>query len=96
MFGVRIPVRDYSFGRIFFLLLTIISMFVQSKGNNTRLGQASEKIYDDGNLYFIIIDCALDNPDVLRELKQLHNGIKGKKNVKVIKIPSFEYALLSI
>jgi hypothetical protein len=71
------------------------SIHVQSKGNNTRLRQASEKIYDDGNLYFIIIDCALDNPDVLRELKQLHNGIKGKKNVKVINIPSFEYALLS-
>lgn len=68
---------------------------VQSKGNNTRLRQAAEKIVTDENQYYILIDSAVDNADVLRELKRLYRGIKGKKNVKVINIHSFEYALLS-
>jgi hypothetical protein len=70
-------------------------IIVQSKGNNTRLRQAAEAIEADGNQYFIIMDSAIDNADVLRELKQLRRGIAGKKNVKVINILSFEYVLLS-
>ncbi len=68
---------------------------VQSKGNNSRLRQAAERISADENQYFILVDSAVDNADVLRELKKLHRGIEGKHNVKVINIHSFEYALLS-
>ena len=68
---------------------------VQSKGNNTKLRQAAEKIYDDGNQYFLIMDNAVDNADVLRETRRLYQTIKNKNNVKTIKIHSFEYVLLS-
>ena len=70
-------------------------ILVQSKGNNTKLRQAAEKIDDDGNQYFLIMDNAVDNIDVLRETKRLNQVIKNKNNVKLIKIHSFEYVLLS-
>lgn len=68
---------------------------VESKGNNTRLRYAASKISDDDNQYFILMDNAVDNADVLRELKRLKQEIKAKSNVKVINIHSFEYVLLS-
>ena len=68
---------------------------VQSKGSNTRLRRAAEKISDDGNQYFILMDNAIDNADVLREVKRLKREIKDKDNVETINIHSFEYVLLS-
>lgn len=68
---------------------------VETKGSNTRLRKAAEKITADGNEYYLIMDAALDNPDVLRETKRLNACIAGKSNVRAIRLHSFEYALLS-
>ncbi len=70
-------------------------IIVESKGNNTRLRQAVEKIADAENVYYILIDCAMDNADVVREYHRLKKSIKDKDNIFVIDILSFEYALLS-
>lgn len=42
-----------------------------------------------------MIDTAVDNPDVLRELTRLKKNVTGKTNVRLVKIHSFEFALLS-
>ena len=68
---------------------------VETKENNSRLNKAVEQISNDGNLYYIMLDTAIDNPDVLRESIRLKRNISGKNNVRVIKIHSFEFALLS-
>ena len=68
---------------------------VESKGNNSRLRKAAEKIQDDGNQYFILMDTSADNPDVLRENRKLQQDTAGKNNVHIIQIHSFEFALLS-
>ena len=68
---------------------------VESKGNNSRLRKAAEKIHDDGNQYFILMDAAVDNPDVLRENNKLLHDTADKNNVHIIQIHSFELALLS-
>lgn len=67
---------------------------VVSKKGNTELVKATKNI-DDDNQYFIIIDTATDNPNVIRENKRLYSNIKEKENVAVIEIHSFEFALLS-
>ena len=67
---------------------------VVSKKGNTELVKATKNI-DDDNQYFIIIDTATDNPNVIRENKRLYSIIKEKENVAVIEIHSFEFALLS-
>ena len=41
------------------------------------------------------MDTAVDNPDVLRETRRLKAVIDGKDNIRVIKVHSFEFALLS-
>ena len=68
---------------------------VETKNSNTRLNKAIRQISDDNNLYYVIVDTVLDNQDVLRELKRLKRSIIGKNNIKVIKIHSFEFSLLS-
>lgn len=68
---------------------------VETKNGNSHLNKAIEKISDNGNLYYIIIDTAADNPDVLRELMRLKRSIAGKNNIRLIKVHSFEFALLS-
>jgi len=68
---------------------------VDSKYNNTRLRKEVSRISEDGNVYYIIIDMATDNPDVLRENIALQKIVEEKKNVYIIKINSFEFALLS-
>ena len=68
---------------------------VESKINNSRLRIAVDQIRDDGNEYYILIDAAADNPDVLREIKALKKNAAGKDNVHIIPIHSFEFALLS-
>lgn len=68
---------------------------VETKYSNTGLRKAAGKINPDDNIYFILIDTAVDNPDVLRESKKLNQEINGKSNVHLIKVHSFEFALLS-
>lgn len=51
---------------------------VQTKENNTGLRKAAMKITEDGNKYYILIDNAVDNPDVLREIKKLNASIQVK------------------
>ena len=68
---------------------------VETKGGNVGLRKAAGKISADGNVYFIVMDTAVDNPDVLRETRRLNTMIAGKDNVHVIKVHSFEFALLS-
>ena len=69
---------------------------VESKKNNSELCKAVAKIEsDDPNLYYIIMDNAVDNPEVLREILRVRELVKNKKNVAVIKVHSFEFVLLS-
>ena len=68
---------------------------VETKNSNSRLNKAIRQISDDNNLYYVIVDTVLDNQDVLRELERLKRSIIGKNNIKVIKIHSFEFSLLS-
>ena len=68
---------------------------VETKNSNTRLNKAIRQISYDNNLYYVIVDTVLDNQDVLRELERLKRSIIGKNNIKVIKIHSFEFSLLS-
>ncbi len=68
---------------------------VVTQNNNSQLSKAVGEISDDGNIYYIILDTAIDNPDVLRELTRLKRNISGKNNVKIIKVHSFEFSLLS-
>lgn len=67
----------------------------ETQRNNSRLSKNVGKITDDGNTYYIIIDTAVDNADVLRELARLNRNIAGKNNIKLIKVHSFEFTLLS-
>ena len=68
---------------------------VETKKNNSELCKAADKICEDDNIYYILMDYAIDNTNVLRETQRLYHIIKSKKNVKVIKIHSFEFVLLS-
>ena len=68
---------------------------VETKNNNSKLNKAAEQIKNDGNIYYILIDDAVDNPDVMRETKRLYRTISGKNNVRMISIHSFEFSLLS-
>ena len=45
--------------------------------------------------HFIIIDSAMDNPVVVREVLKLKKDVAKKKNVFIVEIVSFEYVLLS-
>lgn len=55
---------------------------VESKGNNTGLRKAVEKIDFKEDQYYILMDTAVDNPDVLRENRKLDAIIAGKNNVQ--------------
>lgn len=68
---------------------------VESKKNNSELCRAVSKLEGDENRYYILMDNAIDNPDVLRETQRLYVSLKNKKNVAIIKIHSFEFVLLS-
>lgn len=68
---------------------------VETKKNNSELCKAVSKIVDDDNNYYILMDYAIDNPNVLRETQRLFSLITNKNNVSVIKIHSFEFVLLS-
>lgn len=68
---------------------------VESKGNNSGLRKAVEKIQNDENIYYILIDNVVDNPDVLREVKRIKADANGKNNIHIVDIHSFEFTLLS-
>lgn len=68
---------------------------VESKGNNSKLRKAAERLEEDGNAYYILMDIVADNPDVVREATRLKKCVFGKKNVHIIKVHSFEFSLLS-
>lgn len=70
-------------------------IIVRSKKNNTELRKAVERVTDDGNSYYIFMDAAMDNSDVLRETQRVNKIAEMKKNVFFVKIHSFEYSLLS-
>ena len=70
-------------------------IIVETKRGNTRLRKSVERIDNDGNQYYIVMDSAIDNPDVLRETRRLSADISGKGNVHSISIHSFEFVLLS-
>ena len=67
---------------------------VESKKNNSELYKSVARI-DDEDKYYILMDHSVDNPDVLREIQRLHATIKGKDNIQVIEVHSFEFVLLS-
>ena len=68
---------------------------VESKGSNTGLIRAVRRIESNEDQYYIIMDTAVDNPNVLRETKRLATVIAGKDNIHLIRLHSFEYGLLS-
>lgn len=68
---------------------------VETKMNNSRLCKATSKIELDGNQYYILMDTAADNPNIIRELSRLKKVAADKKNVLIVDIHSFEYVLLS-
>lgn len=43
---------------------------VETQNNNSRLRKAVGRIVDEDSEYYILMDEAVDNPDVLRELKK--------------------------
>ena len=71
-------------------------IIVQSKQNNTRLRKAVSEISEKSvDQFYVLIDNAVDNPDVLREVKKLSDISQTKQNVQIIRVHSFEFVLLS-
>ena len=70
-------------------------ILVEPKGGNVGLRKAARGVRSDGNTYFILMDTVVDNPDALRETRQLIREVHGKDNIVIVKIHSFEFALLS-
>ena len=71
-------------------------IIVQSKQNNTRLRKAVSEISEKSvDQFYVLIDNAVDNPDVLREVKKLSDISQTKENVQIIRVHSFEFVLLS-
>ncbi len=68
---------------------------VESKRNNTELRKAIEHIADGKDDYYVFMDMAIDNQDVLREITRLIKIAANKSNVHIVKIHSFEFVLLS-
>lgn len=70
-------------------------IIVESKMNNSAIRKAVESINDKNNEYYILIDNAIDNPDVIREVKRIKADISEKNNFHIVNIHSFEFSLLS-
>ena len=68
---------------------------VETRKSNSALRKAVCAIVPDENEYYIVMDTAMDNPDVLRETKKLTAEAKEKDNVHILRLHSFEFALLS-
>ena len=84
----------YEFWRRFFKIYSP-DVVIESKGNNTELRHAVTRITNSEDLYYIVVDHAVDNPDVLRELRKIYSEMQKKKNIRILKIHSFEFVLLS-
>ena len=69
---------------------------IESKMNNTELCKAVSKLKaEEENRYYILMDNAIDNPDVLRETIRLKQLAENHHCVSIIRIHSFEFVLLS-
>ena len=69
---------------------------VESKRNNSELCKAVSSLENNnGDKYYVMMDNAVDNPDVLREMRRLYHLVKDKSNVSIIRVHSFEFVLLS-
>ena len=55
---------------------------IETKKGNSKLCKAAEQITEDNNIYYIVLDSAIDNPCVLREVTRL-NMIAGRKMIYV-------------
>lgn len=84
----------YQFWQAIFRVI-LPDMKVETKQSNSGLRKAVSRIVPDENEYYIMMDAAIDNPDVLRETKYLSEKAKGKDNVHIVTIHSFELTLLS-
>lgn len=68
----------YEFWKVLFNAAYPNVTVVSQKGNS-KLSKAAEQINDDGNQYYIMIDTAIDNPDVLRELTRFKKEYIGQR-----------------
>ena len=68
---------------------------VESKENNAELYKSVSKIENETDEYYILMDHAVDNPDVLRELQRLYAMTRVRQNIHVVSVHSFEFVLLS-
>ena len=68
---------------------------VEGKGGISSLRRAVSRISDSKDRFLIVLDYAFDNPDSLREVNAISRLVEAKNNVKLIKLHSFEYILLS-
>ncbi len=90
--------EDFSSGFVFWskVFETLFQGYiVESKKNNSELCKAISKLDNADDKYYVLMDNAVDNPDVLREKLRLYEVIKEKPNVTVIDIHCFEFVLLS-
>lgn len=83
----------YAFWKLVFSSL-YKDMVVESKGNISDLCKALRNV-DDNHKYYLCIDNAVDNPEVMREIQRIYYYIGNKDNVKLVNVYSFEFALLS-
>ena len=84
----------YEFWKLMFQSINS-DYIVESKSNNSELRKAAKKIDNDNNFYYLLVDQAMDNPEVVREVRALEQIIATKKNVSLVKVHSFEGNLLS-
>lgn len=68
---------------------------VEGKNGISRLRRAVACINNNEDQFYVIVDTALDNPDVLREIQRLSSIVATKSNVTLLMIHSFEFVLLS-
>lgn len=77
-----------------FMNVLFPNVILESKGNNSKLIQAVQKLEDEENEFIIAFDHSFDNPEVIRELRNLRASIHERKNVHELNIICFEYILL--
>lgn len=68
---------------------------VEGKNGISGLRRDVARISNSTDRYYLVVDYAIDNPDVLREVNAITRAVRGKPNITLVKIPCFEYILLS-
>lgn len=84
----------YIFWKTFFRYM-FPDYIVETKSGNSHLNKAIENIDENENFYYVIIDTAVDNLNVFRELLRLKRIAGKKKNIRLIELHSFEFLLLT-